>query len=172
MAVIKASRRALFRSVFGRASFELQLEDAHELLMRLSQSLDPIPVTDGMWLSHLANRRRLRYMDREAGSATGVAELARAVDEAVSHARFDDLPPHLIPDLLLLLRVEALLQLWTASSTAAGAGRSAGTEDELRSSLESEIASYVERTQPPGAIPPEVIAQAVSHLAAAVNNHT
>ena len=112
----KPSRRALFRGVFKRAGFELQHDTANEVLMRLNQSLDPIPLTDGMWAAYVAIRRGLRD--------------------------FSDLPEHVAKDLAFLLRVETILQAWIES---AAADASTPGRMELRDRLITNVGAEIRR---------------------------
>jgi hypothetical protein len=167
--VIKTSRRALFRSVFGRAGFQLQLDDAHEIVSRLNQSLDPIPVTERMWTSHLANRRRLRDADLCDALAAG-ADLGLQIDAVVAGADFGDFPPHIVRDLEFLLRVEALLQLWT---TAAGSGQGSASMDadrHLHAALATEVSRHAAREPAREALPSDVADDIVRYLERFVTN--
>lgn len=137
--MIKASRRAIFRSVFGRSTFELQLDTANEVLMRVNRSLDPIPVTERMWTAYRGMRRPLRFADLDAELVAG-RDIRQQVDALVAGADVGDLPPHVASDLTWLLRVEVLLRMWAE----APGGETAG--DERRRAivvhLEREIVQY------------------------------
>ena len=163
--MIRTSRRAIFRSVFGRTGFELPLDTANEVLMRLNRSLDPIPVSGRMWSSYLVNRRPLRYTDDDhAGSAVS-PNLVAEVDAAVAHARFGDFPAHVVRDLTLLLRLEVLLRMWTA---ALGPGTDQASSEprrrQIREGLRAELVRYVDHDGPTDAFPPELVDEVVHDL--------
>jgi len=110
----QVSRRTMFRRVFGGAGFELDLETANDVLMRINRSLDPVPLSDGMWTSYVAARGRLRLSEDERAGETGGG--AAAIDVSSQHLR--DLPALVAKDLTFLLRVERVLRMWAPSGNA------------------------------------------------------
>lgn len=104
----QVSRRTMFRRVFGGTGFELDLETANDVLMRINRSLDPIPLSDGMWASFVAARGALRLSEDERARETPGRDAA--ID--VSSRRLDDLPALVAKDLTFLLRVERVLRMW------------------------------------------------------------
>jgi hypothetical protein len=142
--VIKPSRRAIFRSVFARAGFELTLDMANDILMRVNQSLDPIPVTERMWSAYLAMRAPLRYSDLEPGHASS-GSLDGELEAAVADANTRDLPRHVAVDLMLLLRLEVLLRMAGASDRKADASLDARRQA-ITEALEREVRAYVSRS--------------------------
>ncbi len=146
--VIKASRRAMFRGMFGRVGFELHIETAHEVLMRLNRLLDPIPVSVPMWDEYLATRRPLRYADFSRSRATDRTAIVVEMDQAASHADFGRFQEVVSNDLLLLLRVEILLRMWTSSATMVGdATSSEPRRREIAQVLRDELLSYLRRQE-------------------------
>ena len=107
--VIKASRRAMFLGMFGRGGFELQIETAHEILMRLNRLMDPIPVSVPMWDAYLAARRPLRYVEFSRSHATDRTAILLETDQATAHADFSRCSDLVSNDLGMLLRVDVLL---------------------------------------------------------------
>jgi hypothetical protein len=105
--------------MFRRSGFELQHDTANEVLMRIKRSLDPEPLTDGMWASYVAIRRELRYgkHDRQH-KITGAGWAIDSVDVA-EDANLRNLPQHVTKDLTFLLRIETLLWNWSLSSKTA-----------------------------------------------------
>jgi hypothetical protein len=145
---IKASRREMFRGMFGRAGFELHIETAHEILVRLNRLLDPIPVSVPMWDSYLAARRPLRYADFRRSHATDRASIALELEQAAAHADFSRFSDVVANDLGLLLRVEILLRMWTSSATAAeGVTTADPRRREIAQILHGELLSYLHRLE-------------------------
>src|SRR5207302_9329223 len=95
--VVNAPRRDICRHVFGSSGFELDQDTANEVLMRIRRSLDPIPLSDGMWASYRALRGELQY------STPGPSDPAAS-------PRFRNLPDHLAQDFAALLRIETVLR--------------------------------------------------------------
>ena len=163
--MIKASRRAIFRSVFGRSGFELTLDTANEVLMRVNRSLDPIPVTERMWTAYLAMRRPLRYSDLEAGGASG-QDIPQELDALVASADVRDLPKHVAADLTFLLRVETLLRMWAATP-----GEAPGRTERRRQLvawLEREIARYLGLDEQDDALQRQIVGDVMACLGTAV----
>jgi hypothetical protein len=121
--VVKASRRAIFRGVFSTSpGFELDHDTANEILMRINQSLDPIPLTEGMWASFLAMRRELRYAEYDWSRASRTDAGTPAVEDLAAAISVDHLAPHVAKDLVFLLRIEARLRTSVGSSAGSAQG--------------------------------------------------
>lgn len=145
--VIKASRRAMFRGMFGRVGYELPIETAHEILMRLNRLMDPIPVSVPMWDAYLAARRPLRYVEFSRSHATDRTAIILETDQAAAHADFSRCSDMVSNDLGMLLRVEILLRMWTSSATATDSLSSDPRRVEIAQVLRDELLSYLRRQE-------------------------
>jgi hypothetical protein len=114
--LVKASRRAIFRSVFARAGFELQHETANEILMLVNQSLDPIPLTEGMWASLEALRRELRYTEYDRTRSFPDDQAGASPSDPTDTLDVGRLAPHVAKDLVFLLRLESLVRTCTEAT--------------------------------------------------------
>jgi hypothetical protein len=114
--VVKASRRAILRGVLNSSGFELEHDTANEVLMRINQSLDPEPLTEGMWASYVAIRRELRYSKYDREQEADAAGTAIDVGDPIARVNLRDLAEHVAKDFRFLLRVETLLRMWPPSS--------------------------------------------------------
>ncbi|MGE3706009.1 MAG: hypothetical protein AB7I13_12090 [Vicinamibacterales bacterium] len=170
--MIKASRRDMFRGVFGRVGFELPIEVAHEVLMRLNGLMDPIPVSVPMWDSYLAARRPLRYADFSRARSDDEAGIARELGQASAHADFGRFPDYIAQDLQLLLRVEILLRMWAAAAAAEGDSSSGPAERRslqvrrraIADVLHDELAAYLQRQAVDEAVAKPRVADVASYL--------
>jgi hypothetical protein len=136
--VVKASRRAIFRGFFRRSSFELDQVTANEILMRINQSLDPQSLTDGMWATYAAARRRLHYAkydDAGEPRAEGGVEL----DGPAGVPDFRELSDSVAKDLAFLLRIETLMRRWIALGDAP-----ADASRQMRDQVSSEVHHYLD----------------------------
>ena len=139
--MVKASRRAIFRGFFRRSSFELDHATANEILMRINQSLDPIPLTEGMWASYVAARRGLRYAQYDE---RGELQAAPGADGPQDVADFGELSASVAKDLAFLLRVETLMRLGAAAGAAPNEAPSADPSRRVLDEVSREIHRYLD----------------------------
>ncbi len=133
--MIKATRRGLFRGVFRRTRFELRLETANDVLMRINRSLDPQMITDDLWSTYVALRRSLGYAPpSQAELPSGRERPALPSDPQIQDA-VGRLPPSVVKDFTLLLRIEARLRLALTDSVERGPSIRADLRDEIRDYL-------------------------------------
>ena len=152
----------MFRGVFGRSRIDLDLDTAHEILMRVGRTLDPVPVTERMWSAYLSLRRPLRYSGLDSGAAAG-QDVQAVVDGLVAQADGPSLPADIAADLLLLLRLETLLQMWAAGGGQADTEFS-GRRPEILAALHREVARYLEPREPDPQVRRQVIDDVISAL--------
>jgi hypothetical protein len=130
--------------VFRRSGFLLDRDTADEVLMRINRSLDPIPLTDGMWASFVTARHALQDVESDGAGSTMDPErlLAAAMHLAAAHSRH--FPPYVTKDLEFLLRTEALIRTWSARSGAEGSQSPGDLSQQVLSNLRSEIRNYLD----------------------------
>ena len=146
--MVKASRRAILRGVLSSSGFELQHDTANEVLTRINQSLDPEPLTEGMWASYVATRRELRYSKYDRVPQANGADSAVDVGDPSAQVNLRDLPEHVAKDFRFLLRVETLLRMWSPSPRIdAGAGSPQDLRHHILVKLKSEIRHYLDNCE-------------------------
>ena len=156
----------MFRRVFGGAGFELDLDTANDVLMRINRSLDPIPLSDGMWASHVAARGELRLSEDERARETHGE--AAAIDVSSRHVR--DLPALVAKDLTFLLRVERVLRMWPPSGGASQEETPPSPlRDEILVRLARETRRYLDDCEETEAYQRDVLAPVLRCLAKAAS---
>ena len=142
--MVRASRRAIFRGVLSSSGFELPHDTANEVLMRINASLDPEPLTEGMWASYVAIRRELRYSKYDRVHEANGADNAIDVGDPLAHVNLHDLPEHVAKDFRFLLRVETLLRMWSPSPKVdAGAVSPQDPRHHILVTVKNEIRHYL-----------------------------
>jgi len=106
----------MFHGILSGSGFELQLDTANEVLMRINRSLDPEPLTDGMWASYVAIRRELRYVEYDRVNRAEGTDSAVDVGDLATKVNLRNLPGHVAKDFTFLLRIETLLRMWAPSA--------------------------------------------------------
>ena len=142
--MVKASRRAILRGVLSSSGFELQHDTANEVLMRINQSLDPEPLTEGMWASYVAIRRELRYSKYDRVHEANGADNAIDVRDPIAHVSFRDLAEHVAKDFRFLLRVETLLRMWAPSPKVDAGAVSPQDPRHILVTVKNEIRHYLD----------------------------
>jgi hypothetical protein len=132
--VVKASRRAIFSGFFRRSTFELDHSTANEILMRINRSLDPIPLTEGMWASYVAARRSLHFARVDAAAAATPTKRIEPGNPA-DLPELRTLSESVAKDLAFLMRVETVMRRWVAGGSDAPAADVRRDLDEISAAI-------------------------------------
>ena len=135
--------------------------------MRINRSLDPVPLSDGMWASYVAARGELRDSEDERARDTPGGEPAIGVSHPPSR-RLRDLPTLIAKDLTFLLRVERVLRMWQPSGRVdRGDAPPRHLRDEILLRLARETRRYLDDCEETETYRREVLAPVIRCLAKA-----